>query len=170
MRKLMMALVVCCVALMFFFSEVRAQTFENHLNGIVSLNVRTLNSVDDGCWPNPKGTAKEIELELAWSKVRADKKSTTTINLILTGFEIKHGTTGTGSCAVSYGLKVKDCARFKTSYAITAKLGCYTIWSKQGIKVFYKVNAQSEANGFAVNLVREFLYDLEMDRLGRKSK
>jgi hypothetical protein len=150
-----------------------AQTYMNRLDGLAFVGINIIDSVGKRCWPRPKETANEVESELVRKKifVGGPFSSMTVMYLKATGRKITRGAqkNHSGDCIFSADLYVSDCALYKASYGKFPKFGCYTIWKSAGsLSIVRKGKAQSEINKLLVGFTRKFLYDLEMDRLGKR--
>lgn len=151
-------------------SGAEAQTPENYLDGITSINLQIENRVQDGCWPRPTDTKREVEEELVRSKVSVDALSQVLMVLYAVGLESKIGTSGSGSCHAAIQLQVADCGEFKSSFGKSQKVHCVIIWSIMAVVAGPKSESQTLINRYLVELARKFLNDLKMDRLGKKLK
>ncbi len=160
------------VMLVLAASGAAAQTYDNILNGLTSVDLLIDNQLKDGCWPRPKETSQQIKLELARSIISVTKWSGTYLSLYALGAEerLKSTGKGTGICVFSWSLIIDDCVNIKTSFGKSTKFKCVTIWSRNGVRSLPKYEAQSDLNNNFVNAARQFLYDLEMDRLGKMKK
>ena len=149
-----------------------AQTASNILDGVVKVNLRMEDRVKNGCWLNPNETRKQIELELVRSKVKTGNDfRPPAIFFHVEGYELETvDDQKTGYCAVSYDFSFQDCWHISTSYSRVKRFSCFTIWDRTGVSAGLKDKMQSIIDSMAVKLAREFVYDLEMDRLGKKKK
>ena len=141
-----------------------AQTPGNFLNGMDEVRLITSDQVDDGCWPRPKETKKEVELELIRSKLDVNPNGTPTIMLEAVGLG------GAGRCVVRYDFYVFYCTNLKLPIRGNVAFLCPSIWRSGGVSEYRKTEMQSRLNKAFVELARKFLYDLEKDRLGKKAK
>lgn len=153
-------------------SGAEAQTASNILDGVVKVNLRMEDRVKNGCWLSPNETRKQIELELVRSKVKTEKAfRPPAIFFNVRGHELETvDDQKTGNCAVTFDFSFQDCSHISTSYSRAKKFSCFTIWYRTGVTVGPKDKMQSIIDSNAVKLAREFLYDLEMDRLGKEKK
>lgn len=147
-----------------------AQTPQNYLDGITSINLQIENRVQDGCWPRPADTKREVESVLAASKLPLDAASQVLMVLYGVGLESKVGTSASGSCHVAIQLQIADCGEFKSSFGKSEKIHCVIIWSIMAVVAGQKSEAQTLINKYLVELAGKFVGDLEMDRLGKKLK
>ncbi len=96
----------------------------------------------------------------------------TTIKLEAIGFEQQYASNdrGTGLCVIALTMTFIDCTHHKTSFAKSAKFFCPELWRNTTVIVTSKTDAQSDISSSFVRRTLKFLYDFEMDRLGKKAK
>ena len=104
-------------------------------------------------------------MELIQSENSYNKNSNTIMEIAGVGF----ATRGAGNqCVLRYDVIIHDCVYVKWSYAKKPKVACYTIWRLGATTIASKARSQSHINKGILKITRKFLFDLEMDRLGRK--
>ena len=146
-------------------SGAAAQTQNNYLDGLRSLDLKITNAVEDECWPSPHETRQDVQLELIQSEISYDKNSNTIMEIAGVGFATRGGG---NQCVLRYDLIIRDCVYLKLSYAKKPKFACYTIWRLGATTIVAKAQSQSHINKGILKLTRKFLFDLELDRLGKK--
>lgn len=148
-----------------------AQTENNYLSGLKEVALLLNDNVADKCWPNPKDTKKEVELELVRSRLNIKSPSNSSIVLSAAGFETKYGTgEGTGLCVINFSVNLVYCSLVYLYFNNKTPFKCFTIWEAANMGYVGKSNAQKWLTENFVTYSRKFLYDLEMDRLGKKKK
>ena len=135
-----------------------------NLNKGVEFQVKTLDSVKDGCWTNANTvkTAVQAVLERGGYKI-ADEAVTFTFQIFLSSIG---GEAGGGLCAVTYDLEVRwrGSDEFSSSgHKITAVTNT-PLWEFNGILTGSKNEMNERLKEKYVDLMQSFLNDIDVKR------
>ena len=135
-----------------------------NLNKGVEFQVKTLDSVKDGCWTNANTvkTAVQTVLERSGYKI-ADEAVTFTFQIFLSSIG---GEAGGGLCAVTYDLEVRwrGSDEFNSSgHKITAITNT-PLWEFNGILTGSKNEMNERLKEKYVDLMQSFLNDIDVKR------
>ena len=158
------------LALTMYFPITLAQTSGNRLRGLFEIDIVISDQIKDGCLPRPKELGKIIELELLRSGISIGLSSAV-FYVSTTGFENKFKSGGkTGVCTAHLDVSLGIFSLVKLDWNDSSDMSFVEVWSRGSILVGSRDGFQNYLERRTSEIMRDFAYDLEKDRLGKRQE